>query len=261
MFQHFAQAICLCLLMVFDVERQVFAQQVADARQERLAAALTSGSEEQRLEAAIELGSLLSASKATSQTVSALRGVLQTDSSAVMKALAVRAMEFSADDRFVTILLASLNSEKDIAISKAVIYALARHRSSEVLAVLLARLKDKKQDIRAAAAFALAEFADPASTAALIEVLKKRGKDEDVFARSQAARGLGKIGDRTAIEALLAALQKDKSAEVRRECVRALGLVATGQDAKVIEALKQAMLQADPYLVNLASFSMEKLKL
>lgn len=259
-FANAAQSICLSFLVALISGNQVLAQQATDIRQERLTAGLSSGNEDQRLESAIELGSLLSATPPTPQTVSSLSAVLQRDSSAVMKALAARAMELSRDDRFVSALLASLNSEKDVSVSKAVIYALARHRSPEVVAVLLAKLKDKALDVRSAAAYALAEIAEPASITVLIEVLKKRGKDEDVFARSQAARGLGKIGTHVAVESLLAALQRDKSLEVRREAARSLGLIASRQDAKVIEALKLAALQIDPYLVNLATLSLEKLK-
>jgi HEAT repeat protein len=47
-------------------------------------------------------------------------------------------------------------------------------------------------------------------------------------------------------------LSNDKSEEVRREAALALGRIATSQDAKVIEALRNATLSNDPYLVSAA---------
>ncbi|MGH9803166.1 MAG: HEAT repeat domain-containing protein, partial [Blastocatellia bacterium] len=259
----FVQSACLSLLALIFGGSLALAQEVADSRQakeERLVAMLASGNEEQKLEAAIELGSLLSATtQATQQTVSSLGNVLGRDSSAVIRSLAARAMELSRDDRFVSVLLSSLNSEREVAVRKTIIYALARHNSTQVVAALLPGLKDRQQDIRAAAAYALAEIGDPASADSLIELLGKRGKDEDAFARSQAARGLGKMGNRAAIDDLLKALNRDKSSEVRRESVRSLGQIANVQDVKIVEALKLAKLESDPYLAALAASALERL--
>src|SRR5207253_1395894 len=99
-------------------------------------------------------------------------------------------------------------------------------------------LKDKPAEIRGAATYALAEVADPASSAALIDLLRTRRKDEDTFARSEAARGLGRIGAATAVAPLVAALTQDKSHSVRREAAIALGLLASKQDAAAMEALR-----------------------
>lgn len=255
--QNFAKIFCLSLFAVVVAASPVLAQ---DSRQEQLVKLLAAGNDEQRLDAVIELGVMLSATKSEPQTISSLENTLQRDASAVIRALAANAMESSRDEKFVPVLLSSLTSEREVAVSKAIIYALARHRSAQIVATLLPRLKDKKQDIRAAAAFALAEIGDTNSAQALIELLKKRGKDEDAFARSQAAIGLGKIGDRAAIDVLLNALNRDKSSEVRRESARSLGQIANGQDRRVIEALKQARLQSDPYLVAFAESALERLK-
>lgn len=257
--QNFAKAFCLSLFMLVLAGSSAVAQDAADSHQERLVALMATGNDEQKLGAAIELGAMLSATQATPQTISSLENVLQRDPSAVIRALAAHAMELSQDEKFVPVLLSSLKGEREVGVSKAIIYALAKHSSSQVVATLLPMLKDKKQDIRAAAAFALAEIGDPTSAQALIDFLKKRGKDEDAFARSQAANGLGKIKDRAAIDVLLNALNRDKSSEVRRESARSLGQIANGQDVKVIEALKLAKLESDPYLVALAESALERL--
>ena len=231
----------------------------APSRQAALLAHLASGNEEQRADVAIELGSLLSVNPAEQATVDAMGNLLQRDSSPMVRALAARAIEFSRDERFVTALLASLKAERDISVRKAAIYALAVQRSPQIAGALLPLLKDKKQEIRAAAAFALAEVGDPVSRDSLIDLLKKRGKDEDAFARSQAARALGKIPDRSSVESLIASLSRDKSPEVRRASAKALGLIAEKQDATVMEALKSAKLDADPYLVSAAEEALNRI--
>lgn len=239
-----------------------FAQEVSISRQERLAALLTSGNDEQKLDAVIDMGALLSVnSHATPQTVSILGSLLQSDSSPIIRALAARSMELSRDERCAPVLLSVLKTEQEPEVRRAVIYALAYQHSPEVVETLLPLLKYKKQDIRAAAAFALAELGVSASMNAFIDLLRKRGSEEDAFARKQAVRGLGKIGDPVAIDVLLTVLNRDKSSEVRREAVLSLGRIAKAQDVKVIEALKLVTLQSDPYLAALATSALEKLRL
>ncbi len=259
--RNFVGAICLSLLGIVGLAHPALIQGVADSRQAQLVDQLISGNEEQKLEAAIDLGAMLSTNMAaTSETISSLGNVLQNDSSSVLRALAARAMGLSRDSRFVSVLLKTLKTEREVEVSRAIIQALSSHRSPEVVEALLPRLNHKKQDIRAVTAYALAEMSDPAVADALIDVMKKRGKGEDAFMRAQAARGLGKIGHREAIEILLAALDHDESAEVRRESARALGYIANSQDGKVIEALKLARHQPDPYLQASAALALEKIK-
>lgn len=229
------------------------------SKQSVLLTRLASGNEDQRADVVIELGSMLSAYAAEQATVDALSQSLRRDSSPLVRALAARAMELSRDERFVPTLLASLKTEKDISIRKAAIYALAYQRSSQVVGALLPLLKDKKQDIRAAATFALAEIGDPIVRDSLIDLLRKRGKDEDIFARSQAARGLGKMADPASIEALIVALNRDKAQDVRRASAQALGLIAGKQDAKAVEALESAKLDGDPYLVSAAETALSRI--
>ncbi len=229
------------------------------SKQVALLARLTAGNEDQRADVVIELGSMLSAYVAEQATVDGLSQILRRDSSPLVRALSARAMELSRDARFVPTLLASLKTEKDISIRKATIYALAYQPSSQVVATLLPLLKDKKQDIRAAAAFALAEIGDPIAKDSLIDLLKKRGKDEDIFARSQAARGLGKMADQESIEALTVSLDRDKAQDVRRASAQALGFIARKQDVEAVEALESAKLDLDPYLVSAAEIALSRI--
>jgi HEAT repeat protein len=219
--------------------------------QDQIIAQLNSEEVEQRMDALVQLGALLTSSPGTisTSTISSLGDLLRRDSSPVVRALAARALELGNDERAVTHLIAAIEKERQVPVLKAIAYALARYPSPQVTTALISLLKDKKHEVRAAAAYALAESGgDPAATGALIEVLEKRRKDEDSFARSQAARGLGKIASREAIDPLLKSLDRDKSENARREAARALGMIATKQDVKVIEALQQAALSPDPYL-------------
>jgi HEAT repeat protein len=223
-------------------------------RDDRLIAQLNSDEEEQRLDALVHLGALLTSFPGTidNPTISAVANLLLRDSSPVVRALAARTLELGNDERAVPHLLAAIEKERQVPVRKAIAYALARYPSPPVTTALISLLKDKKHEVRAAAAYALAQSGDPLATNALIEVLEKRRKDEDSFARSMAARGLGKIASREAIEPLLRSLNHDKSDDVRREAAGALGSIATKQDIKVIEALQQAALSPDPYLTDAA---------
>lgn len=235
----------------------------ADPSEEQILSHLASGDEEQRLDAATRAGALFGTApdSVKSSIISALGNSLQIDSSPVVRALAARAMEVSRDDRVIPPLIAALGKEREVAVRKAIIYALARYPQAQVTSALTPFLKDRKHELRAAAAYALAEIGDASSAPALIEVLQRRGKDEDAFARSQAARGLGRSGGREAIDSLLEALARDKSQEVRREAARALGQVATKQEPKVIVALRAATTSNDPYLAVAAAEAMANINL
>ncbi|MCI0524937.1 MAG: HEAT repeat domain-containing protein [Acidobacteria bacterium] len=235
----------------------------ADPSEEQILSHLASGDEEQRLDAATRAGALFGTApdSVKSSIISALGNSLQIDSSPVVRALAARAMEVSRDDRVIPPLIAALGKEREVAVRKAIIYALARYPQAQVTSALTPFLKDRKHELRAAAAYALAEIGDASSAPALIEVLQRRGKDEDAFARSQAARGLGRSGGRAAVDSLLEALARDKSQEVRREAARALGQVATKQEPKVIVALRAATTSNDPYLAVAAAEAMANINL
>ena len=255
----------LVLCMLFAGGPPQTRGQEADRRTNRsrqeLLERLTSGDEEQRIDSLVRICALLhdEPDAIETQVVTSIGAVLQRDSSPVVRALAARALEICAGvlggpqgDEASSALLAALGKERELAARKAIIYALARYTRSQVTSALIPFLKNKHTELRAAAAYALAETGDPASAQALAELLRRGAKDEDAFARGQAARGLGRVGGHDSIELLTNALSNDRSQEVRREAALALGRIATSQDAKVIEALRNATLSNDPYLVSVA---------
>jgi HEAT repeat protein len=236
-----------------------------DRSRQELLSRLLSGDEEQRIDSAVRISALLRDEPGVIETsvITTLSAALQRDSSPVVRALAAMALETCArnqtgsqigvwSDEAVAALLAALGKERDLAARKAIIYALALYPQPQVTSALIPFLKNKRRELRAAAAYALAESGDPSSAEALAEVLRRGGKDEDAFARSQAARGLGRVGGHDSIDLLTAALADDNSEEVRREAAISLGRIATPQDTKAIEALRKATLSNDPYLVSAA---------
>ncbi|HEU0175173.1 MAG TPA: HEAT repeat domain-containing protein [Blastocatellia bacterium] len=253
----------LCMLFAWGRGQEV--DRRTDRLRQELLSRLASGDEEQRIDAAVRIGALLLDEPGAVETsvITTLGAALRRDSSPVVRALAARALEISAGnqaenqkgdkgDEAVAALLAALGTERDLAARKAIIYALAHYPQPQVTSALIPFLKNRRSELRAAAAYALAETGDPASAHALAEVLRRDGKDEDSFARSQAARGLGRVGGRDSIDLLTDALSGDRSEEVRREAALSLGRIATPQDTKAIEALRKAALSNDPYLVSAA---------
>lgn len=234
------------------------ADRQANPLQKDLLSRLASGDEEERIDAVARISALWRdrPDSADASAITAIGDSLRQDSSPVVRALAARALETSAGSHSggdaVATLIAALGKEREVAVRKAIIYALARYPQPQVTAALIPVLNDRNSELRATAAYALAESGDSAIEQPLIEALRRRGKDEDAFARSQAARGLGRIGGRDSINPLLETLTRDKSQEVRREAARALGRIASKQDAKVIEALRDAALSNDPYLADAA---------
>jgi hypothetical protein len=243
---------------------------VADPRTEALQneflTRLASGNEEDRLDALARIGGFWrNAPEATQAAViDALGKTLQQDPSPIVRALAARALESDGGNAGNNLpaspLIAALRKERAPAVRKAIIYALAGYAQPQVTAALIPVLEDKSFELRAAATFALAESGDPSSLEPLTNVLKQRGKEEGGFARSQAARGLGRLGNRDSIDPLLDALANDNSQEVRREAARALGRIATSQDLKVLDALRLAALAKDPFLVQIADGALEEIK-
>jgi HEAT repeat protein len=249
----------LCMLLMGGRGQEVDRQ--ADRSRRELLSRLASGDEEQRIDSIVRIGALLRDEPEAIETsvITSLGAALQRDSSPVVRALAARAMEICARNRdrgqsneAVEALLAAIGKERELAVRKAIIYALAHYPQPRVTSTLIPFLKNRHSELRASAAYALAEIGDPASAQALAEVLRRNGKDEDAFARSQAARGIGRLGGHDMIDLLINALSNDRSQEVRREAALSLGLIATPQDAKAIEALRNATLSNDPYLVGAA---------
>jgi HEAT repeat protein len=261
-----ARGFFLPALLLASLCAIVFGQETerqANPLEEQLLSRLASGDEEQRLDAVTRAGALfmIAPDSVRSSIISTLSNFLQMDPSPVARALAARALEVSRDDRVIPTLITALGKEREVAVRKAIIYALARYPQAQAISALIPFLKDKKHELRAAAAYALAEIGDASSAQALIAMLQRRGKDEDAFARSQAARGLGRIGSRDATDSLLEALTRDKSPEVRRRAVWALGRVATRQEEKVVEAIRAATISNDPYLAATADEAIASINL
>ena len=237
------------------------ADQRTDRLRRELLSRMASGDEEQRIDSLVRICALLRDEPDAIETpiITSIGSALQRDSSPVVRALAARSLEICAGnlnagrgDEAVEALLAALGKERELAVRKAIIYALARYPQQQVTSALIPFLKNKRSELRAAAAYALAEIGDSASAQSLAELLRRGAKDEDAFARSQAARGLGQVGGHDSIDLLINALSNDRSQEVRREAALSLGRIATSQDTKVIEALRNATLSNDPYLVSAA---------
>ncbi|MDX2030946.1 MAG: HEAT repeat domain-containing protein [Blastocatellia bacterium] len=265
--RRFTGAILLFALLC--VGSSIYAQQPDPSVKSQMAR-LAAGDEEARLDAVARLADSFASSvgrPVDPELVPALIRSLQSDSSAVIRALAARALGVSSDSRVIAPLTGALAKEREIAVKKAILYALARYPFNSAAPALtstlplLPLLQDKKPEIRAAAAFALAEIRDPAAAPQLLAFLQKRRKDEDAFARAHAARALGLLAYREALDPLAASLSKDHSQEVRREAAGAIGLLASESDARAIEALSNAVKSEDPYLSRFAENALALIRL
>lgn len=267
---HVALLILLPCLRLAEAQKPASLPQAESLRKELLAR-LASGNEEERLDALSRLGTFWrnspdspdSPNSVSSTVIAALGNTLQRDLSPIVRALAAKALESdsanSGNEKAVSSLIGALGKERVVAVRKAIIYALAGYPQPQVTSALIPFLENKDLELRAAASYALAESGDSTSIEPLTRLLRRRGND-DSFARSQAARGLGRIGGRDSIDPLLDAMANDRSPDVRRESARALGRVASPQDTKVLDALRNAALSNDPYLVLAADSALESLK-
>jgi len=203
----------------------------------RLAAGLHSSDEEERRDAALQLGAMETAAAAP-----ALRSAVN-DSSSQVRAIAIRGLGLIADADSIPLIAARLAQDKLPFVRKTAAYALGRFRRQEVTAALVGALTDKDAEVRGAATVALAEYADPAAIAPLTRALT----DKSNFVRAHAARALG-INGRAAAQAvpvLITLLTADEGPEVKRQSATALGLIG---DRAALPALERARHHADPYL-------------
>ena len=90
-------------------------------------------------------------------------------------------------------------------------------------------LKDKSEDVRREAIYALREIGDEKAVPALIEILEDEDKDEDV--RSSATQALSNIGDERSVPALIEALN-DKYYLVQKQAAAALSKIRDNQKIK-----------------------------
>lgn len=227
-----------------------------------LVAQLIRAETEQRLDLLVELTALFRSHLGVMRptTIQALNNLLQSDESPLVRSFAAHALGLAGDPAASDTLFAAFNSERELATRKAILYALLRYPSAQVTALLLTTLQHKEAELRATAAFVLAEQADTAAAPSLLTFLQKRSKEADAFARSQAVRGLGRIGYQAALPVLLTALQKDSAPSVQREAAVALGWLTTTRNNQVLTALQEAAEARDPYLRAAALGALEQIK-
>lgn len=229
--------------------------------EQEIVASLTTASEEQRLALLVELFAILKTRITTARpnTIAVLTSLLQSDASPLIRTHAARGLEMAGDSTAADALLTAFKIEREMTTRKTILYALTPYPSSQVTSALLPLLNHKEQEVRATAAFVLAEQADTAAAKPLLEFLQMRKKDSDAFARSQAIRGLGRIGYQTATPMLLESLQLDQTQIVRREAATALGWLSSLPAPQILSALKLATMDNDPYLREVAMAAIERI--
>lgn len=245
---------------VCSITPRCYAQATPDQEQ-AITARLATADEEQRIALLIELYALLKTRLTTARpnTIAVLTNLLQSETSPLIRTHAAHALELAGDSTAADALLAAFKTEREMTTRKTILYALTRYTLPQVTSALLPLLKHKEQEIRATAAFVLAEQADTAAAGPLLELLQKRRKEGDAFARSQAVRGLGRIGYQAATPVLLESLQQDKAQIVRREAATALGWLTNSPNPQVLAALKTASQDDDPYLREAAQMAIERI--
>ena len=250
--------LCLCAA-AWLLTASVFGQTAPPDLEAQFVARLT-GDDEARLSGLVELASLYQVSRREPRpaTTTALIEVLRNDAQPVLRTHAARVIELAAPSSATDALLTALAAERETATRKAVIYALARYHAAPVTAALIPLLKHKEAEMRATAAYSLAELADTAAASALHECLVKRRGDQDAFTRAESARALGRIGYRIAVPDLRKALLKD-AAIVRRAAAEALGWLATSSDQEALAALREAAANEDPYLRTAATQALQRI--
>jgi len=203
----------------------------------RLAARLRSSDEEERRDAALQLGAI-----EKPEAAPALKSAL-SDSSPRVRVIAIRGLSMLGDAEFIPLIAAPLAQDKVPFVRKSAAYALGRFHRSEATPALVAALTDKDAEVRSAATIALTEYTDAAAIAPLTGALS----DKSNFVRAHAARALGLNGRAAAqaVPALITLLTTDEGPEVRRQAATALGNIG---DRAALPALERARYSADPYL-------------
>ena len=247
--------------VVWLLALNVFGQTNPPDFEAQCVARLTGGNEEVRLSGLVELATLFKSARREPRpaTVAALIDVMRNDLQPVLRTHAARVIELAAPSSATDALLTALSAEREVATRKAVIYALARYHAAPVTAALIPLLKHKEAELRATAAYALAELADTAAASALHECLVKRRGDKDAFTRAESARALGRIGYRVAVPDLRKALLKDDATIVRRAAAEALGWLVTSSDQEALAALREAAVDEDPYLRAAATQALQRI--
>lgn len=223
---------------------------------------LSSGDEEEKRDALMRLAAIRRAA-ASRVALPAL-----SDPSPMIRVTAAKAI-LSLDPAESAAALLPLLADKDEFVRREVAYALGHtHSRTATSALSELLLNDKEAGVRGAAAVSLGRIADEAGVIALASTLapelsapakSKRKREENEFVLRATAEALGQIKSRTGVPALLSAVGNQKfPVEVRREAVRALGLIG---DPSAIPTLKTASLSEDPFISKLAHESLRKLSM
>jgi HEAT repeat protein len=222
---------------------------------------LSSSDVEERRDAVMRLGSMRLAA-ASRAAVPALQ-----DAAPIVRATAAKAILAIGNDESAGLLLPLLN-DKDEFVRRETAYALGHTHSRSATAALSDRLLNDKEDgVRGAVAVALGHIQDEAAVIALVGTLapelsapanKKRKREQNVFVLRATAVSLGQIRSRAGTAALISALNNEKlPSDVRREAARSLGLIG---DPSAASALKAATTAADPFLSEIASEALKRLR-
>lgn len=221
---------------------------------------LSSTEVEERRDAITRLGSM----RHPQASRTALAGL--RDASAIVRATSAAAILSLPAEESAASLIPLLN-DKDEFVRREVAYALGRTRSRTAVPFLIERVaKDKKDEVRGAAAVALGQISDVASVSALSAVLyptvtpkgKKPKPEKDPFLLRSAVRSLGQIRSRAALPVLIIILQDEKSEDdVRREAAIALGEIG---DATALPVLDGAVNSRDPHLSHAAHEAIRKIR-
>ncbi len=216
----------------------------------RLTDQLKSSSEEDRRSAVLML-SATGSRDAGPALVSAI-----DDSSERVRAAAVDGLARLRDLSHIPIISAILARDKRPFVRKTAAYALGQYANTETTAALVTALtRDKDVEVRSAAVVSLGLYKDPAAVAPLTKALR----DKNDFIRAYAARALGVNGPTSepAVNELIRLLTSDQAGEARRQAATALGLIGS---PAARPALERAARSTDPYLSRLAIEALESLQ-
>jgi HEAT repeat protein len=272
--KQFRQSLCVAVVLgcsVLPIARTAHGAD-ADVVQDRLSRTplqmevekqrmrLSSAEVEERRDAITRLGSM----RHPHASRAALAGL--SDATAIVRATSAAAILSLPAEESAASLIPLLN-DKDEFVRREAAYALGATRSRTAVPPLIERLaKDKKDEVRGAAAVALGQISDVASVSALSAVLspttspkgKKPKQEQNPFLLRSAARSLGQIGSRAALPILIVTLQDEKrDDDIRREAAIALGEIG---DAAALPALDGAMTSRDPHLSQAAHQAIRKIR-
>ncbi|HEY7543439.1 MAG TPA: HEAT repeat domain-containing protein [Blastocatellia bacterium] len=235
-----------CAVFIVALAANIGASSFLPLRQDseiaRLKARLSSGNEEERLDAAVALSAMRGEEAAV-----VLRAAID-DRSEKVRAAAINGLASMGDDESAPLIAASLREDKSLYVRKEAAYALGHLRSSDAALSLINALRDKNVEVRGAAAVALGELRDLSTIEPLIVALN----DKSDFVRAKSARALGRMGRAAsqAVAVLINLLSSDEEGEVKRETAQALGLIG---DRAALPALREASQSSDPLLSEAAA--------